>query len=242
MQTSSSCVLFAALCCSVAGFADDGKLSIYMGGKQVASETYTVQKGDGKIQVDGSGKAEIGTMKVDIERFNVVTDDKFQLISASAKASLGQVKMADEATFSDGKAKNNITSGPEPKLKEDDVHPDAVVINSNLPLFPWSLLALRAKVDSSEPQQYFAYIIGQKEVPLTVVFQGRETVEFAEKKAELIHLTATLPLTQAQTTKLELWVNDERKLIKLAAPSQSAEAYQDGWSPKAFPPNSESKP
>ncbi|MGI8745194.1 MAG: hypothetical protein ACR2NN_22005 [Bryobacteraceae bacterium] len=228
MKTFIYSLLFAAIC-----LGDDGKLTIYMGGKQIASETYSIQKGDGKVQVDGSGKAEIGTMKVDIERFNVVADDKYQLISASAKASLGQVKIADEATFSDGKAKNDITSGPEPKVKEDDIHPDAIVINSNLPLFPWSMLALRAKLDTSEPQAFYAYILGQKEVPLTVVFKGRESVEFAGKKAELNHLSASLSIAEGQTTKLEFWVNDERKLIKVIVPSQGAEAYQDGWSRKA---------
>jgi len=230
MKTLACSLLFAAIC-----LADDGKLTIYMGGKPMASETYTFQKGDGKIQVDGSGKAEIGTMNVDIQQFKVVADDKYRLISASAKASLGQVKMADEATFAEGKAKNNITSGPEPKLKEDDVHPDAIVINSNLPLFPWTMLAARAKLDTSEPQEFHAYIIGQKEVPLTLIFKGRESVEFAEKTVELNHLSVSVSISEGQATKLELWVDDDRKLIKVIVPSQSAEAYQDGWSRKAAP-------
>ena len=213
--------------------ADDGKFTIYMGGKPMASETYSIQKSDGKIQIDGSGKAEIGPMKVNIERFKVVMDEKYQPVSASAKATMGQAKMGTETTFSDGKAKNEINSGPEPKLKEDDMHADAIVINSNLPLFPWSVMAMRAKLDNAEPQELHAYVIGQAEVPLTVIFQGKESVEFGDKKADLNHLSASLPTPQGQLTKLEFWVNDDRKIIKIAVPAQGAEAYQDGWTPKA---------
>ena len=201
MKTLLFAFLLGAVSSCATAFADDGKLTIYMGGKPVASETYSIQKSDGKIQIDGSGKAEIGPMKVDIERFRVVTDEKYQLVSASAKATMGQAKMAAETTFSDGKAKNEITTGPEPKMKEDDTHADAIVINSNLPLFPWSMMTMRAKLDNADPQEFHAYVIGQAEVPLTVTFQGKESVEFADKKAELNHLSASLPTPQGREAR-----------------------------------------
>ncbi len=242
MKTFYLAVLLTGIMLSDRAIADDGKFTIYMGGKPVASETYTIQTSDGKIRLDGSGKAELGTMKVDIERFNLVMDDKYQPVSASAKATMGQVKMAAETTFSDGKAKNQINSGPEPTIKEDDVHADAIVINSNLPLYPWSTMTMRAKLDNAEPQEFHAYVIGQKEVPLTVTFQGKESVEFSDKKAELNHLSASLAIPQGQVTKLEFWVNDERKIIKMAVPSQGVEAYQEGWSRKAPAVAPEPKP
>ena len=220
--------------------ADDGKFTIYMGGKPFASETYTVQKADGKISVEGSGKAEIGPMKVDIELFKVVTDEKYQLISAAAKATLGQVKMAADVTFSDGKAHAELTTAQGAQTKEDDVHLDDIVMNSNLPIFPWSIVAMRAKLDTSAPQEFRAYIIGQTEAPLTVVFKGRESIEFADKKADLDHLNASLVNAQGQATSLDLWINDDRKIIKVAVPSQNVEAYQDGWTRKA-PPESPKK-
>ena len=235
MKTFLFAVMLAVVSSCATAFADDGKLTIYMGGKPVASETYSIQKSAGKIQIDGSGKAEIGPMKVDIERFKVVTDEKYQLVSASAKATMGQAKMAAEATFGDGKAKNEITTGPEPTMKEDDAHADAIVINSNLPLFPWSMMTMRAKLDNADPQKFHAYVIGQAEVPLTVTFQGKESVEFADKKAELNHLSASLPTPQGQVMKLEFWVTDDRKIIKIAVPTQGVEAYQDGWNRKAPP-------
>ena len=233
MKTFSFAVLAAAVSMSASAIAEDGKLTIYMGGKPMASETYSIQKSDGKIQIDGSGKAEIGPMKVDIERFKVVMDEKYQPVSASAKATMGQAKMGTETIFGDGKAKNDINSGPEPKLKEDDMHADAIIINSNLPLFPWSVMTMRAKLEGSDPQEFHAYVIGQAEVPLTVTFQGKESIEFAEKKVELNHLSASLPTPQGQVTKLEFWVNDDRKIIKIAVPSQGVEAYQEGWTRKA---------
>jgi hypothetical protein len=228
-------LLSIALLFGVAAIADDGKFTIYMGGKPVASETYTIQKSDAKISLEGSGKAEIGPMKVDIEQFKVVTDEKYHPVSATAKATLGQIKMSAEITFTEGKAHNELDTGQGPKTKDDDVHPDDIVINSNLPLFPWSVVAMRAKLDSADPQDFRAYIIGQAEVPLTVTFKGREKVEFADKNADLSHLSASFVNAQGTTIGLEFWINDDRKIIKVAVPSQNVEAYQDGWTRKAPP-------
>src|ERR1700736_4632874 len=108
MKTVSLFCISLSFC--AAALADDGKFTIYMGGNPVASETYTVQKSDGKIAVEGSGKAEIGPMKIDIEVFKVVTDDKYQPVSAIARATLGKIKTAADITFSEGKAHNELTT------------------------------------------------------------------------------------------------------------------------------------
>ena len=104
------------------------------------------------------------------------------------------------------------------------VHAGAVVVNANLPLYPWTLLAMRASFDNHEPQQFPVYVIGQAEVNATVVFKGREHVEFAGKTAELNHLAATGTTPQGQPISLDFWVDDNRKLIKIAVPSQGVEA------------------
>ncbi len=227
----------------IALLADDGKLTIYMAGKPVASETYSVQKSEGKITIEGTGKAELGTMKIDIKKFKVVTDDKYHPLTASANASMGQMTMAGEITFAAGKAQAEMTMGQSTQHKETEVHDTDLVVNSNLPLFPWTLLAMRARKDTSDTQQFQAYIIGQNEVPVTVVYKGRESVEFADRKADLDHFSAAAKVGE-QTLTLELWVNDDRKIIKLAAPSQNAEAYQEGWARKETeaPPAETKKP
>jgi hypothetical protein len=212
-----------------------GKLNIYMAGKPMASETYTLDKSDGKIEVSGSGNATIGPMKIDIEQFKVVTDDKYQPLEALAKAKLGQVQMNVKTTFADGKATNEIDSGQGPKTKEDNVSAAAIVVNANLPLYPWSFLALRADLKNQEPQQFPIYVLGQAEVPATVVFKGRETVEFANKTADLNHITMNGTTPQGQAISLDFWLDDNRKVIKIAVPSQGVEAYQDGFDRKAPP-------
>lgn len=219
-----------------------GKLTVYMTGKPIASETYTIQKGDGKIEVDGSGHAAIGPMKIEIEQFKVVTDDKFQPLEAAAKATLGKIQMNVKTTFADGKAKNEIDSGQGPKEKEDAVSAGALVVNANLPLYPWSFLAMRAGMKDQEPQHFPVYVLGQAEVAATVVYKGRETVEFAGKTAELNHLAANGTTPQGQPISLDFWVDDDRKVIKIAVPSQGVEAYQEGFEPKAPPPAPKPEP
>ena len=135
------------------------------------------------------------------------------------------------ATFADGQARNEIDNGQGPQTKVIPVPADAVVVNANLPLYPWTLLALRASLNNQQPQQFFVYVLGQAAVNATVIFKGREAVEFAGKTAELNHLATTGSTPQGQPISLDFWVDDNRKLIKIAVPSQGVEAYQEGFEP-----------
>jgi hypothetical protein len=218
---------------------DSGKLAIYMLGNPVANETYTVKKSEKGIEIDGSGSATIGTMKIDIERFDVRTDSKYEPIQAVAKAKLGTIPMNVDTTFADGQAKNEIDNGQGQQTKTIPVHPGAIVVNANLPLYPWTLLAMRASVDTHDPQQFPIYVLGQAEVNGTLVFKGREKVDFSGKSAELNHLTVSGSTPQGQPMSLDFWVDDNRKLIKIAVPSQGVEAYQEGFEPAPGTPASQ---
>lgn len=222
-----------------ASLTDHGKLAVYMAGNPVATETYTVKKSDDGIEIDGSGSASLGTIKVDIERFDVRTNAKYEPLEATARAKMGQIPMNVKTTFSEGQAKNEVDTGQGPQTKLIPVHSDAVVVNANLPLYPWTLLAMRASFDTREPQQVPVYVLGQAEVPGSVVFKGREQLQFSGKSAELNHLTVSGSTPQGQPISLDLWVDDHRKLIKIAVPSQGVEAYQEGFEPK--PPSAPSQ-
>ena len=56
-------------------------------------------------------------MKIDIERFQVLTNAKYQPLQAVAKAKLGQIPMNVDTTFADGQAKNEIDTGQGPQTK-----------------------------------------------------------------------------------------------------------------------------
>lgn len=210
---------------------DAGKLAIYMGGAEMANETYTVEKSDRGIEIDGSGSATVGTLKIDIARFYVRTDSKYQPIEALAKAKLGTIPMDIAATFGDGHVNNRIINGQGDQNKDIPVHNHAIVVNANLPLYPWTLLAMRADLNTRDPQQFPVYVLGQAEVNATVVAKGRERVDFAGKSAELNHLAVSGATPEGQPISLDFWVDDNRKLIKIAVPSQGVEAYQEGFEP-----------
>lgn len=217
---------------------DPAKLTIYMAGNPVATENYTVQKTSGEgagIDIDGSGSASIGTMKIDIEKFEVRTNAKYEPLEATAKAKLGAIQMNVHTTFAGGQSKNEIDTGQGPQTKDIPVQAGAVVVNANLPLYPWTVLVMRASLETREPQQFPVYVIGQAEVIASVVFKGREPVEFAGKTAELNHLTVSGTTPQGQAISMDFWVDEGRKIIKMAVPSQGVEAYQDGFEPKASP-------
>jgi hypothetical protein len=216
--------------------APAGKFAIFLNSKPVATETWTVTKTDGKTQWLGSGSANLGGLKIEIEEFRVISDSSYQPLEAVAKATLGQLKMAVHATFADGKAKCEVDQGQGPKPKEDAVHADAIVINANLPLFPWHVLAERVQFKDDAPQAFHAYVIGQAEVPLTAVYKGKEAVEFAGGKTEqLHHVNAAATTPQGQPVTLDFWIDDARRIVKIAVPSMKAEAYREGYEPKPAP-------
>jgi hypothetical protein len=213
-----------------------GKLAVYMNGKPFGSETYTLKKSADKVELDGSGSATLGTMKISIDQFKVVTDGAFHPIEADAKAKLGQIPIGTKTLFADGKAKNEITNGQGTQNKEDDAHPDTLVVNANIPLYPWSLLALRVNLSATDPQLFPVYVLGQAEVTATVTAKGSESVEFAGgKKADLSHYQVNAKTPQGQAETLDFWVDGARRLIKISVPTQNVEAYQDGYDPLPAP-------
>jgi hypothetical protein len=221
------------LCCaaSTISFAADssGKFNIYMNGKPIAHETYVIQKSDGKITIDGSGSADMGLLKINIEQFKVVTDDSYKPLEAAAKAQMGKATMAVQTTFVDNTAKNQVDTGQGPQTKEHAIHGDDVVINSNLPIFPWSLLAPRVNLDASEPQQFYAYILGQAEEPLTVTVKGQEPVQFANKTVKLTHIAGEMPTPSGQKIEADIWIDGDRNIVKMLVPAQNVEVYRDGF-------------
>lgn len=213
---------------------DRGKLTIYMAGNPVATENYTVGKSSGGgIDIDGSGSANLGPMKIEIEKFEVLTNAKYEPVEATAKGKLGAIQMNVHTTFAGGQAKNEIDTGQGPQTKDLPVHADAVVVNNNLPLYPWTVLAMRASLDNQQPQHFSVYVVGQAEVDASLIFKARERVEFAGKAADLNHLNVSGTTPQGQAISMDFWVDDNRKIIKMAVPSQGVEAYQEGFEPKA---------
>jgi len=230
-----SAASFCAVCALAAAADTTGKFAIYLGGKPVASETYSIKSADGKIWIDGSGLADMGMLKINIEQFKVVTDQNYKPLEATARAQMGKAKMAVDATFSGDTVKSKVDMGQGPTDKEATTHGDDVVINANLPVFPWSMLMQRVKLDTSEPQQFYAYVLGQDEAPLTITSKGKETVVFANKKASLHHIAGTMMLSSGQVDA-QFWIDDTRKIIKMIVPGQGVEVYQEGFERVTPPP------
>ena len=94
---------------------------------------------------------------------------------------------------------------------------------------------LRAEMKNQDPQQFPVYVIGQSEVMASVVFKGKEPVEFVGKTVDLNHFKVDGATPQGQKVSLDFWVDDSRKIIKLAVPGQGVEGYQEGFERKAPP-------
>jgi len=60
-----------------------------MAGAPVATENYTLKKSSSGYEIDGSGSASLGTMKIDIERFEVLTDAKYRPLQAIGESQAG---------------------------------------------------------------------------------------------------------------------------------------------------------
>ena len=62
-----------------------------MAGNPVATENYTVKKSaDGGVDIDGSGSASLGTMKIDIEKFQVLTNAQYRAAGSDSESQAGR--------------------------------------------------------------------------------------------------------------------------------------------------------
>jgi hypothetical protein len=211
-----------------------GKFTIFMGGNQIATETYTLTHDNGHYDLSGSGSAQMGSIKIDVEQYRVVTNDAYQPLAANVRAKMGQVAMAVNTTFSGGMAHNEIGMGQSIERKSDPVGPSDVVISQTLPLFPFTLLARRVSTSTHNPQKFTAYVLGQGEAPLSVEYKGKEKVAFSNRSEELDRFTATLTLPQGQPIAADVWTAPgEGRIVKMAVPQQGVEVYQEGYEPLA---------
>ncbi len=215
--------------------AGGGKLTIFMGGNPVATESYTMRKDAGNYTWSGSGEAHLGPILMTIENYTIVTDGQYRPLEAELKTKMGQVTRQVKTTFAGGLAKNETTTPTGPQLKEDAVSADALVFAYPIPVFPLSVLARKVSFANAEPQQFHAYLLGQKEVPITVKYLGKETVEFANEKTDLNHLVGSVTMQPGEEMAVDLWVTDDRKIAKLSVPAQKVEVYQEGYERLAPP-------
>lgn len=211
--------------------ANGGKFTIYMGGNPVATETYSLVHSDGKYELSGSAKADLGAMKIEIEQYRVLTDDSFHPSEANVKAKMGEVAMSVSTTFSGGVAHSEIDRGQGPEKKDDPADPGDVVISPNLPVFPFTLLAKRVSTSTREPQHFIAYVLGQGEAPLTVEYKGKEKVAFAERSEELNHFSATFAPPRGQSIAADVWTEPDGRIIRMSVPDHGVDVYQEGYEP-----------
>jgi len=213
---------------------EGGKFTIYMGGDKIASEAFSLRHDDGRYDLSGSGWAQIGKMRIDVEQFRVVTNDAYQPIEAGMKTRMASVTTSVKTLFSGGVAHNEVDNGDGPRKKDDPAGAGDVVISPNLPVFPFALLARRVNTSTRDPQAFTAYILGQGEAPLSVAYKGKENVAFADRGRELDHFTATVTSPHGQPVTAEVWtLPGEGRIVKIAAPQQGVEVYQEGYEPPA---------
>ncbi len=229
-------VLLPGMCASAAAPDMSGKFTIFLSGKPFGSETYAITSANGLITLDGSGSADMGVVKINIQDFQVITDMNYNPVEATAKGQMGKAQMSVKVTFAAETAESTSDTGQGEAVKQHKVHSGDVVVNYPLPLFPWSLLMPRVKLDSAEPQQFYAFITGQTaEEPLTVVAKGQEPVEFANKTVRLYHISGSMPTPAGSSINADFWIDENRRIIKIVAPGQNVEVYQDGFERKAPP-------
>ncbi len=221
---------------SGAANAGGGEFTVYMSGNQVETEKYSLVSADGKYTWSGSGEAHMGPMQMKIQNYTIVTDAHNQPLEADLDMQLGQILRKVKTTFADGKARSEIASAQGPQIKEDAVSADTVVLAYPVPVFPLSVLARKVSFEPGQTQQLHAYLIGQKEVPVTVKYLGRETVEFANQKADLHHLTGSVTLQPGQDMSMDMWVTDDRRIAKILVPAQKLEVYRQGYDRIVPPP------
>ena len=201
-----------------------GKFVIYYGNKEAGFESYSVSESEGEIKL--SDRAEFAVARQNfLVNLDLWMDNSYQALRLNMDGKVMGTEYQISTEFVEGKAINHM-SGIKDTTTEVPVHKDAFVLPNGL-FFPYTLLVQRYDFQKGGKQEFFGYIVPQMEMTLKVEDKGRDSVDFKATQAELTKLFVNL----GGVVGINLWINDQKDILKLNIPMQGIEVFKEGYEP-----------
>jgi len=201
-----------------------GKFIIYYGDKETGFETYSMSESEGEIKLSDRAEFVVAGQNI-LVNLNLWMDNSYRALKLNMDGKAMGTEYQVGTEFVEGKAINNI-SGTKDATTEIPVHEDALILPNGV-FFPYTFLVQRYDFQKGEKQEFFAYIVPQMEMTVHIEDKGRDTVDFKAAQAELTKLFVSL----GGVVGVNLWINDDKDILKLNIPMQGIEVFKEGYEP-----------
>lgn len=202
-----------------------GRFIIYYGGKESGFENYSVSSSEGRIRLTDEAQFKIMEMGFTVN-MGLVLDTLLvpQNLNMNGKVYGETYQISTE--FSGGKAISSTIKDGDTSTTELSIHDEALILPNGI-FYPYTFLVKRYDFEKAGKQEFFGYVAPQIELPVTVEDQGKEKVDFEAGSFQLEKLLVNL----GGVLGVNLWVNENKELVKLSIPLQGIEVYGQGYKP-----------
>ncbi len=229
------CQTLALACCLIAlprsspaagrPINDDGTFQISVGGKPAGTEKFSIQTSNGKVNVKvhtDLSTTEGGKRQEFSSSSDLVLDGTLHPLTYTWKQE-GAHSSGMEIDFQStpASAKYHTVDGKtdERKIK---LPKDLVVLDDNV-LTDYEILVERYRQTAGGKQVFTAFIPQEAlSGKVTMEKAGQESLKSGAKKIEATHYTVTTDLA-----KIDLWVDDNGRVLQVSAPAAQLEAVRE---------------
>lgn len=213
---------------------DSGSFGVYMGGKRVATETFSVHQGSGGSKVSSEFKAEAGANKAvqtsDLELNSNGDLTSYEWTETSPGQSHATVVPNQEFLV------ERFTKTPQEKQREQPfmLPPSTSILDDYFfvqrEVLAWKYLAVSCKQENGQiacPLKQSEQLgtlnpHAQASSPVSVQYSGREKVSVRGTDRELIRLDM-----KTENGDWTLWLDEQLKLQRLIDPTSNTEVIRD---------------
>lgn len=229
------CETLALACCLVAlpgsspaagrPINDQGTFLISVGGKSAGTEKFSIQTSNGKVDVKvdtNLSAAEGGKRQKFSSSSELVLDGSLHPLTYTWKQQ-GAHSSGMEIDFQStpAAAKYHTVQGKTDERKIP-LPKDLVVLDDNV-LTDYEILVERYRQTAGGKQVFTAFIPQEALAgKVTMEKTGQESLDSGAKKIDATHYTVTTDLT-----KIDLWVDDNGRLLQVSAPAAQLEALRE---------------
>lgn len=212
--------VLAAAVPAAAQTVDQGTFRVYVGDREVGSETFTItQAGTGA----GAVTTASGRVELRLAEGSLSLAPRLRAQGVGADPVQYQVDVSGDApqrivgTIADGRVSQKIVTGAGEQLREYVASAGAVILDEGV-AHHYYFLAQRThagRVPVIVPRE-------NRQVVATVTNRGEETVQVAGRPARLFHLV----VQAAGAAAADVWVDDLNRVIRVEVPARQYRAVR----------------
>jgi len=203
---------------------EEGQFSILVSGKEIGREKFSIQSSGDSVSSNSTSNFRDPGNRRDVKMETELTmDERLVPRSYQLRTDIGGQKVSLQGTYTSGEAAYQYLTGGIPGKSRFLVGDRYSMLDNNV-FHHFIIIARLFNFESKEKSQSFEVVIPQEmeKGVLKVSDMGVEKISIRGKDRELHHLMA-----DSGTVKIDLWVDDQRILYKVALPAKRIEVIRN---------------